>query len=374
LWDRTFGGCTMILHVDGTTVPGVPALPQFVKAHVYLPPNLVEEIPDSHQPISSIVQSFIENLGIPTIKRWKRAGRNRGWPLDQAGHAYGPGLVTHALIPPPTSPSSSHYVFHGRPFDLHTSGNDLHASTVPEEVAAPRATPNSEQGDFEELDPSTLRLIDALEEIAGLRMKIDTMAEGEVKREAEYAAGEVSHKATILSLRNEIQALIGKVRAQEVEISALRARNTSYSDITSDPTSSTLPQSPISARIRSPILRSPYRDHEPYNLGSASTPVPGGSLTPRKHPFSPSRRDPSPSPASRHTGAMINLGFDLGPATAQFVRSHGLEAFAGSLSIVVRHVPVPQWHAEVHSLDLAEDLTAGLMNAMTCDWKDSGSA
>jgi hypothetical protein len=44
-----------------------------------------------------------------------------------------------------------------------------------------RATPNSEQGDFKELDPSTLCLIDVLEEIAGLRMKIDTMAEGEVK-------------------------------------------------------------------------------------------------------------------------------------------------------------------------------------------------
>jgi hypothetical protein len=121
----------MILHVNGTNVPGVPALPQFVKAHVYLPPNLVEEMPDSHQPISSIIQLFIENLGIPTIKRWKQAGRNRGWPLDQAGHAYGPGLITHALIPPPTSPSSSHYIFHGRPFDLHTSSNDLHASTVP---------------------------------------------------------------------------------------------------------------------------------------------------------------------------------------------------------------------------------------------------
>jgi hypothetical protein len=38
---------------------------------------------------------------------------------------------------------------------------------------------------------------------------------------------------------------------------------------------------------------------------------------------------------------MNNLGFHLGPTTVQFVRSHGLEAFAGSLSIVVRHVPVP---------------------------------
>jgi hypothetical protein len=64
----------MILHVDGTTVLGVLALPQFVKAHVYLPPNLIEEIPDSHQPILSIIQSFIENLGIPTIKRWNGLG------------------------------------------------------------------------------------------------------------------------------------------------------------------------------------------------------------------------------------------------------------------------------------------------------------
>jgi hypothetical protein len=275
----------MILHVDGTTIPGVLALPQFVKAHVYLPPNLVEEIPDSHQPILSIIQLFIENLGIPTIKRWKWAGCNRGWPLDQAGHAYEPALITHTLVPPPTSPSSSHYVFNGHPFDLHTSSNDLHPSTVLEEVAALHATPSSEQGDFKELDPSTLSLIDALEEIAGLRMKIDTMAEGEVKQGAEYAAGEVAHKATILSLQNEIKALLGKVCTQEVEISTLQARNTSYSDTTSDLTSSTLPQSPISACIHSPILQSPYCDREPYNLGSASTPVPGGLLTPRKHLF-----------------------------------------------------------------------------------------
>jgi hypothetical protein len=35
--------------------------------------------------------------------------------------------------------------------------------------------------------------------------------------------------------------------------------------------------------------------------------------------FSPSCHDPSPSPTLRHTGAMNNLGSDLGPATAQFV-------------------------------------------------------
>jgi hypothetical protein len=134
----------MILHVDGTTILGMPALPQFIKAHVYLPPTLVEEIPDAHQPISSIIQSFIENLGILTIKRWKRAGCKHRWPLDQPSHVYEPAFVTHAPVPPPTSPSSSHYIFHSCPFDLHTSSHDPHPSTVPEEAAVPCATPDSE--------------------------------------------------------------------------------------------------------------------------------------------------------------------------------------------------------------------------------------
>jgi hypothetical protein len=70
LWDRAYGGYTMVVHVDGTTPPKAPALPEYLKAHVYLPPNLVSEFTDSHRPIASIVQSFIEAVGVPTVLRW----------------------------------------------------------------------------------------------------------------------------------------------------------------------------------------------------------------------------------------------------------------------------------------------------------------
>jgi hypothetical protein len=59
----------MVLHVDGTAPPGTLPLPENLKAHFYFPPNLLNEFQDSHKPIAPIVQSFIENIGVPTVKR-----------------------------------------------------------------------------------------------------------------------------------------------------------------------------------------------------------------------------------------------------------------------------------------------------------------
>ncbi|KAK6996081.1 hypothetical protein R3P38DRAFT_2566108 [Favolaschia claudopus] len=41
LWDRSFGGTTMVIHIDGTTVPNTPALPEYLRASVYLPPRFL---------------------------------------------------------------------------------------------------------------------------------------------------------------------------------------------------------------------------------------------------------------------------------------------------------------------------------------------
>ena len=57
----------MVLHVDGTTDLGMPVLPGYLKADVYLPPHLIEEQPEHHHTIREIVQTFIENIGIPTV-------------------------------------------------------------------------------------------------------------------------------------------------------------------------------------------------------------------------------------------------------------------------------------------------------------------
>ncbi|KAF8230973.1 hypothetical protein L208DRAFT_1378310 [Tricholoma matsutake] len=47
-------------HVEGTNSPGAPALPECVKADIYLPPVFVSKHPEAHPAIAQIVQTFIE--------------------------------------------------------------------------------------------------------------------------------------------------------------------------------------------------------------------------------------------------------------------------------------------------------------------------
>src|ERR1700675_2390084 len=112
----------MILHVDGTTQPKTPILPEYVKAHVYLPPAFIAENPESHLSIARIVQTFIEDFGIPTIARWKKAAIALGWKLGQSGAL--PIINPSELPLVPTSATSS-YIFSGRPF------SSLGLSTAP---------------------------------------------------------------------------------------------------------------------------------------------------------------------------------------------------------------------------------------------------
>ncbi|KAJ7709315.1 hypothetical protein B0H14DRAFT_3172441 [Mycena olivaceomarginata] len=87
LWDRTFGGTTMIMHVEGTTVPNTPTEPQFLRAATYLPPGF----------------TFIEAVGVPTVQQWRANALLRGWLLTQPG----PVGALDALLgtAPPAPPS-----------------------------------------------------------------------------------------------------------------------------------------------------------------------------------------------------------------------------------------------------------------------------
>ena len=107
----------MVIHIEGATVPGAPNLPEYLKADVYLPPHLVDEHPECHVPIASMVQTFIEEIGIPTVNRYMVAGHKFGWNFTQnmSTHAL-PSSHNLPLIPPPEKPSSAHYVFRGRPY------------------------------------------------------------------------------------------------------------------------------------------------------------------------------------------------------------------------------------------------------------------
>ena len=106
----------MVIHVEGATVPGAPHLPECLKADVYLPPHLVDELPECHRPIAAIVQTFIEEIGVPTVNRYIAAGQEFGWTFTQnQGYAI-PSSQNLALILPPAKSGSAHYIFCGHPY------------------------------------------------------------------------------------------------------------------------------------------------------------------------------------------------------------------------------------------------------------------
>jgi hypothetical protein len=177
-WDHADGGSTIILHVEGTTIPGTPPLPEYLKADVYLPPHLIDETPDCHHPIAAIVQTFIEEIGVPTVNQWSRAAHNLGWSLNQKGPITTPSNHFPHLIPPPVSSGSAHYNFRGCPYGLlstPTSAPILHPSASSSATAPPVALPLSQASSSdsyfaEEPASATLALMDTMDQLAFLKV------------------------------------------------------------------------------------------------------------------------------------------------------------------------------------------------------------
>ncbi|KAJ7267849.1 hypothetical protein C8J57DRAFT_1613969 [Mycena rebaudengoi] len=113
LWDRLFGRTTLILHVEGTTVPNTSSLPEYIRCSAYLPPSFVADNPGRHGDIARIVQLFIESVGVPTVDKWRTNAHLRGWPLNQAGPLPRQNVPGSTLIPSPR-PNSAFYTFMGR--------------------------------------------------------------------------------------------------------------------------------------------------------------------------------------------------------------------------------------------------------------------
>ena len=176
LWDCAFGSSTLIVHVEGSTTPGAPALPECIKADVYLPPAFIDEHPEAHSAIAQIVQTFIEAVGVPTVQCWTRAGKKRGWSLSQPGHVYRtPESIPHALVPSPL-PGTSHYQFTGRPYGTFPIPSRVSSNapvTDPVNPPQPASPVKSERSASEEpMSTSMLNLLDTMEEISTLKTKL----------------------------------------------------------------------------------------------------------------------------------------------------------------------------------------------------------
>jgi hypothetical protein len=232
MWDRAYGSTTMILHTPGTTVPGAPPLPEYLRCAVYLPPSFLRFHPDAHQPIANIVQSYIESVGVPTVIKWKADASRHGWPLTWSGPAPQPNKPSDALIPAPQYSGSSHYIFRGRPA-LVASPPDAPASPEPSSRAALGGeSPSSTQygsDDVHECTDDALALLSAYEEIAawqaeveGLRSHLDEMGdlsrllELSTEREERYLHQQVEFRARI----SELEAQLFEMQCSQGELSS----------------------------------------------------------------------------------------------------------------------------------------------------------
>ncbi|KAK7016038.1 hypothetical protein R3P38DRAFT_2543191 [Favolaschia claudopus] len=271
LWDRSFGGTTMVIHIDGTTVPNTPALPEYLRASVYLPPRFLSLHPASHGPIAKIVQSFIESVGVPTIQQWRQDALTRNWPMTQTGTGSSRNPASPVIIPTP-APNSAHYKFLGRPpgvLDtlLAAPAPAPGSATAPAASAASTSTSNS-------AGVPVVEIPDDDED-----WQVDEAVLDAIER-AGYAEAELH------SLQQQVDILTAQVQSLESANSVLRAASASAAPTTPSRSQVRSPRTPVASTSRA--LAPPAYSPSPRSLASTGRNLFG----------SPSRAPPSPS----HTG------------------------------------------------------------------------
>lgn len=189
----------MIMHVDGATMPNTPARPEFLKASVYVPPLFLRRNPDAHLPIARIVQLFLESVGVPTVTNFAADGAARGWSFTQHGATRTPNHIAPGLvIPQPTTATSAHYVFRGRP---HGSLDVIAPPVAPTPLPTPAASQTSTHyGSEEPLTADAVNLLNAIEENAHLTYRV-VMLENELAQ-AQADLGDFQMQANYLSQQN----------------------------------------------------------------------------------------------------------------------------------------------------------------------------
>ncbi|KAJ7602642.1 hypothetical protein DFH06DRAFT_1152676 [Mycena polygramma] len=164
MWDRAYGGTTLILHADGPIAPNTPQVPEYFKARAYMPPVFIRENPASHLALAHIAQIFNEYVSIPTAARWERAGHAHGYFDNQPPTTTIPRRPHHPALLLPLSPQAN-YVFQGRP---RNELAPLRPPVQPSHSAQPPSSSQDYDVDDLPLDDNTLALLDCQEQIHNL--------------------------------------------------------------------------------------------------------------------------------------------------------------------------------------------------------------
>ncbi|KAJ6626529.1 hypothetical protein B0H10DRAFT_2211126 [Mycena sp. CBHHK59/15] len=408
MWDRTFGSTTMILHIDGTTLPGTPPRPEYLRTSVYLPPSFVHGNPTSHSTIAQIAQQYLEAVGVPTVLQWKANADHRGWCLTPNGSSARPNCVPqpnrvspNTLIPPPKSHGSAHYIFRGHPAGwIPDTVAPTTSRSPPSAISSPAAlnsspVPTPYTSEDPEYTSDALALIDSIGDVqsgkARLQPRQSTQCGQEqaiydctIKRNgkleleikdlrAQLAAGAAEEIARLDSALKEavterlacLQSLI-RAQAREEDLSfqvgELLDREQNYSEqiynlqthITSLQAQLDVAEQRTEAAEQRAQSLSVQTAQTPRKPPSYSTASQSRSLfaTPTRAPPIISTRSPSPKKNSNQI------------SMAAFLAENGLDAKQPALEVTMRHVPVAKWYEELARMDITGDIASCLLDCM----------
>ncbi|KAJ7166462.1 hypothetical protein C8R43DRAFT_1122031 [Mycena crocata] len=304
--DRVAGSTTMLLHMQGTTRPGTPVLPEFLHATVYLPPSFLRRHPDTHLPIAQIVQAFIETVGVPTVNAWAADAKARNWTLTQSGpRRYANDVPADVLIPAPRDVSTAQYTFYGCPlgslrYDPVASPPHITPPTAPS--ASPTPTRYGSE-DPEEYTADALALMSAVEHIAELEDEINP-------------------------LRDQNGHMTQQVQELNDFVSVLQGQ---------------LARAPV------PSTRAPSSPR-PYAPSPFSTPTRTRSILDARSP------GPSTSPVKASALSIkVSDNRDL-PLTAAFLATDNMHApsILRLIRLMIRNVPTTKWYKELAQMELTE--------------------
>jgi hypothetical protein len=203
MYDRLTGGTTMIISSSGTTVPGSPASPEYLKASVYLPPAFVAHHTDLHNHIIDIVQQYIETVGVRTVTMWtQRARHDLNYSLTQRGN---PRQNTYFNAIPDPERNSAHYTFLGQSYRIIQDPSSI-------SVRAPSPEGSFDSYDFgEDLDAVELQNLDLQETNGELHDQINRLQHKITDLEQQVNLGNVSLPACCRRAQDQIMLLEGQL-------------------------------------------------------------------------------------------------------------------------------------------------------------------
>jgi len=330
LWDCTFGGATLILHVEGATRPNAPRLPEYIKSDVYFPGYLIEANPHFSPIISELIQKFIVDIGMPVIDHWEQCTKSI-WPLTQGAGSQVPLPYPSQSMQPDAIPrGSSTFVYNGR----LSSDQPCHVVVDDDEY------------EDDQIPQSTVDMINMMEERDTYKAQLDAVQSmlsateealaKSLAREEELRF-ELSNARGILS--THVDGTDSNVNVSHRQIGGANRHSPHTPRIT-----------PHISRITSPTPAS--------HQGNAFAPSSRASPISRRLFGSPSPRSEGPSKSD------VSPEIDALAAYYDFLTTHQLTRSRSTLDLIRRSFPISLWASQLEKANVPLDLIDSLMVLM----------